>query len=70
MYGVLLHGRQAKRRVAMAIEEKLNQSLDERCRKLKRDFVDFFILHGYIIPVDWQNSLRPKVLPFQPINTP
>jgi predicted aldo/keto reductase-like oxidoreductase len=54
----------------MAIEEKLNQSLDERCRKLKRDFVDFFILHGYIIPVDWQNSLRPKVLPFQPINTP
>lgn len=44
------------------IEAKLRKSLDESCERLKRDSVDLFILHGYVIPDGWQDSTRPKIL--------
>lgn len=46
------------------IEAKLRKSLDESCKRLQRDSVDLFILHGYVIPDGWQDSLRPKQLPY------
>ena len=45
------------------IEHKLRASLDESCKRMKRDYVDVFILHGYVIPDGWDESLRPKALP-------
>ncbi|MFT5014173.1 MAG: aryl-alcohol dehydrogenase-like predicted oxidoreductase [Patiriisocius sp.] len=44
------------------IEGKLRTSLDESCERLKRNSVDLFILHGYVIPDGWQDSIRPKLL--------
>jgi len=45
------------------IDGKLRASLDESCARMKRDYVDIFILHGYVIPNGWDGSLRPKALP-------
>jgi len=45
------------------IDQKLRQSLDESCHRMKKDYVDVFILHGYVIPDGWRESLRPKALP-------
>lgn len=45
------------------IEQRLTQSLDDSCQRLNRDYVDIFILHGYVIADDWSESLRPKLLP-------
>jgi len=44
------------------IEPKLIRSLDKSCARLKRDFIDLFILHGYVIPDGWQDSSRPDIL--------
>ena len=46
-----------------AIEARLTQSLDESCERLGREYVDVFILHGYVIPDGWQAATRPSVLP-------
>jgi aryl-alcohol dehydrogenase-like predicted oxidoreductase len=46
-----------------AIEARLTQSLQESCERLDREHVDVFILHGFVIPDDWQAATRPSVLP-------
>ncbi|MEJ6684532.1 MAG: aldo/keto reductase [SAR86 cluster bacterium] len=48
---------------AELIEDKLVQSLDASCARLQRDYVDVFILHGYVVPDGWTESLRPRALP-------
>ena len=48
---------------ANQVLHKLTQSLDASCARLGRDYVDVFILHGYVIADDWQGSLRADVLP-------
>lgn len=45
------------------VEQRLTQSLDATCERLNRDYVDIFILHGYVIADGWTESLRPKLLP-------
>jgi aryl-alcohol dehydrogenase-like predicted oxidoreductase len=45
------------------IEQKLRSSLDESCQRMKREYVDVFILHGYVIPDGWDESLRPNAQP-------
>ncbi len=45
------------------IEPRLTTSLAESLERLKRDHVDIYILHGYVIPDGWRDSLRPKLLP-------
>lgn len=45
------------------IEQRLTQSLNETCERLQRDYVDIFILHGYVIADGWSDALRPKWLP-------
>ena len=44
------------------IEAILNNSLNESLSRLNRETVDIFILHGYVIPDDWQGSMRPDVM--------
>lgn len=44
------------------IEPKLIRSLDKSCARMKRDFIDLYILHGYVIPDGWQHSNRPEIL--------
>jgi aryl-alcohol dehydrogenase-like predicted oxidoreductase len=44
------------------IEAKLIRSLDKSCARMKRDFIDLYILHGYVIPDGWQDSTRPEIL--------
>jgi aryl-alcohol dehydrogenase-like predicted oxidoreductase len=44
------------------IESKLIRSLDKSCARMKRDFIDLYILHGYVIPDGWQDSTRPEIL--------
>jgi aryl-alcohol dehydrogenase-like predicted oxidoreductase len=44
------------------IEAKLIRSLDKSCTRMKRDFIDLYILHGYVIPDGWQDSARPEIL--------
>ena len=45
------------------IEARLVNSLTESCERLGRDYVDVFVLHGYIIPDGWQDTIRPRALP-------
>lgn len=45
------------------IDQKLRLSLAESCERMKRDYVDVFILHGYVILDGWRECLRPKALP-------
>lgn len=45
------------------VEQRLTQSLNDTCERLNRDYVDVFILHGYVIADGWSESLRPKYLP-------
>ena len=45
------------------IELRLTTSLDQSLERLKREYADIYILHGYVIPDGWGNSLRPKILP-------
>lgn len=45
------------------IEQRLTQSLNDTCERLNRDYVDVFILHGYVIADGWSDSMRPKLLP-------
>lgn len=42
---------------------RLTSSLEQSLARMARDYVDVFILHGYVIPDGWNNSLRPDVLP-------
>lgn len=44
------------------IEPKLIRSLDKSCARMKRDYIDLYILHGYVIPDDWKDSTRPEIL--------
>ena len=48
---------------AADIEHRLTTSLDQSLKRLKRDRVDIFILHGYVIPDGWRDSIRPNLLP-------
>ncbi len=45
------------------IESRLRTSLSESFERLRRDFVDVFILHGFVIPDDWNDALNPRALP-------
>lgn len=45
------------------VETRLTTSLDESLERLKRDRVDIFILHGYVIPDGWTDTVRPDLLP-------
>ena len=36
------------------IELRLTESLDQSCERLRKNYIDIFILHGFIIPDDWQ----------------
>ena len=40
------------------IEARLRSSLDESCARLQCDFVDAFILHGYVVPDDFERLER------------
>lgn len=44
------------------VEQRLTQSLNDTCERLQRDYVDVFILHGYVIADGWSESLRPQFL--------
>ena len=46
-----------------AIEARLNQSLQDSCERMGREHIDVFVLHGFVIPDDWQGAKRPKSLP-------
>ena len=45
------------------IESRLSRSLQESCERLRRDHIDVFILHGYLIEDGWSDSIRPSLLP-------
>ncbi len=45
------------------IEARLTTSLEESLARLQRDYVDIYILHGYVIPDGWTDSPRAKLLP-------
>ncbi len=45
------------------IEARLRDSLTASLARLARDYVDVYILHGYIIPDGWQATTRPRALP-------
>ena len=44
------------------VEKKLVDSLDASCDRLRKDFIDIYILHGYVIPDGWKESRRPDLL--------
>jgi aryl-alcohol dehydrogenase-like predicted oxidoreductase len=44
------------------IEAKLIRSLDKSCARMKRDYIDIFILHGFVIPDGWSGGARPEIL--------
>ncbi|MFT4518709.1 MAG: aryl-alcohol dehydrogenase-like predicted oxidoreductase [Halioglobus sp.] len=44
------------------IEDILSNSLQQSLVLLKRDYVDIFILHGYVVPDNWQTNLPEKLL--------
>jgi len=48
---------------AADIESRLTSSLTESLERLQRDRIDVYILHGYVIPDGWSDSIRPKLLP-------
>lgn len=45
------------------IEARLNESLQGSFERMRRNHVDVFILHGFVIPDGWQGANRPQVLP-------
>jgi aryl-alcohol dehydrogenase-like predicted oxidoreductase len=45
------------------VEPRLTSSLNESLNRLKREHVDIYILHGYVIPDGWRDSIRPELLP-------
>ncbi|MEM9622798.1 MAG: aldo/keto reductase [Pseudomonadota bacterium] len=45
------------------IEARLRTSLEESFTRLQRQFVDVFILHGFVIPDGWDDAIRPAALP-------
>lgn len=46
-----------------AIEARLTQSLQDSCERLGREYIDVFILHGFVITDGWQAAKRPSMLP-------
>ncbi|MCX2975944.1 aldo/keto reductase [Candidatus Marimicrobium litorale] len=44
------------------VERILTASLQESLKLLKRDYIDVFILHGYVVPDNWHTTLPPKFL--------
>ena len=44
------------------VESILTASLQQSLKLLKRDYIDVFILHGYVVPDDWHTTLSPKLL--------
>lgn len=47
---------------AHLVEAVLTESLDQSMQRLQRDFIDVFILHGYVVPDDSSDLLRPEIL--------
>ena len=45
------------------VASRLGRSLEKSCERLRRDRVDVFILHGYVIEDGWTDSIRPNLLP-------
>lgn len=45
------------------IEARLADSLLGSFARLRRDYVDVFILHGFVIPDGWQGAIRPSAIP-------
>lgn len=45
------------------IEERLTSSLEKSLQRMKRDRVDVYILHGYVIPDGWSDAVRVNALP-------
>jgi aryl-alcohol dehydrogenase-like predicted oxidoreductase len=45
------------------IEARLVDSLLSSFERLRRDYVDVFILHGFVIPDGWQDAIRPAAMP-------
>ena len=45
------------------IEARLVNSLAESFERLGRDYVDAFVLHGYVIPDGWQDTIDPEPCP-------
>jgi aryl-alcohol dehydrogenase-like predicted oxidoreductase len=45
------------------IEARLTTSLDESLARLRCNYVDIYILHGYVIPDGWSDSIRESLLP-------
>ena len=44
------------------VEQALSDSLNKSLARMKRDSVDVFILHGYVIPDNWTSPLRGDIL--------
>jgi aryl-alcohol dehydrogenase-like predicted oxidoreductase len=44
------------------IEGILSRSLHQSLALLKRDYVDIFILHGYVVPDNWQTDIPESLL--------
>lgn len=44
------------------IERILSRSLQQSLVLLKRDYVDIFILHGYVVPDNWQTNIPQALL--------
>ena len=44
------------------IEGILSKSLQQSLALLKRDYIDIFILHGYVVPDNWQTTLPEQLL--------
>jgi len=44
------------------VEDILTASLRQSLKLLNRDYIDIFILHGYVVPDNWDTPLSPKFL--------
>ncbi len=56
-------GPTAPDKVEDQIEARLRGSLDDSLQRLRREYVDVFILHGFVIPDGWSDAIRPQMLP-------
>ncbi len=42
---------------------RLQSSLDKSCERLRRGFIDLFVLHGYVVPDGFGGGPRAEILP-------